>query len=144
MDISAQESRIKYSCDKCENKIYSRPGDLRLHNQVVHQGITYACDLCEKVFTRQQSLTRHKAIQHEKIEKKHKCDLCVAAFHSSRDMKRHVATVHNGVRKILQYQCSKCEKVYATIESFHHHEAKVHGIIRTQIDCKPCNKTFLS
>ena len=138
MDISAQESRIKYSCDKCENKVYSQPGDLRLHNQVVHQGITYACDLCEKVFTRKQTLTRHKAIQHQRIEKKHKCDLCVAAFHTSSHLKGHVASVHHGIKTNLKLQCSKCEKVYATKPSFYHHSSHLKKITVRYINCMLC------
>ena len=71
--------------------------------------IMYQCDDCEKKFTLEASLAKHKKGIHEKIKDKI-CPQC-----SSCNLKLHVNRVHLG-KKLQKETCEYCDKEFSNIE----------------------------
>ena len=61
----------------------------------------FACDQCEKVFSRNQHLQAHIAAIHEE-NSRFECKECKKRFTISHNLKRHMESVHEKLRK---YQC---------------------------------------
>lgn len=55
-----------YSCMKCE-KMFSTPHGLEVHSRRTHHGKKpYACELCNKTFGHEVSLSQHRYAKHSK------------------------------------------------------------------------------
>lgn len=53
-----------YSCMKCE-KMFSTPHGLEVHSRRTHHGKKpYACELCNKTFGHEVSLSQHRYVSH--------------------------------------------------------------------------------
>ena len=50
---------MDFACDTCNYKA-AQPGDLKQHQQNVHEGMKYACDKCDYKATTHGSLKRHQ------------------------------------------------------------------------------------
>ena len=54
-----------YVCDLCDKDFtFTEKSSLTKHIQSKHEGITYDCDHCDKTFSGQGNLSRHKQTQH--------------------------------------------------------------------------------
>jgi len=99
-----------YSCsyEGC-NKTFSRPSRLDTH-MLSHTGQRpFKCDLCDKDFTRNAHLKRHKQINHEGLKpcnQELKCDQCGSKFANKYSLKKHVKKTH----EVKQYFCDICYK----------------------------------
>lgn len=59
-----------YSCMKCE-KMFSTPHGLEVHSRRTHHGKKpYACELCNKTFGHEVSLSQHRYVVNLKKKKK--------------------------------------------------------------------------
>ena len=56
----------------------------------------FQCDVCQKTFKSNKSLTWHKQFHSEEL-KEHKCKLCDEKFVSSRHLLMHGRRVHRGI-----------------------------------------------
>uniref|UniRef100_T1JG32 Zinc finger protein 1 n=1 Tax=Strigamia maritima TaxID=126957 RepID=T1JG32_STRMM len=75
----------------------------------------YACDQCDKVFSKQSSLARHK-YEHSG-QRPHKCDVCSKAFKHKHHLTEH-KRLHSGEKP---FQCKKCLKRFSHSGSYSQH-----------------------
>ncbi|GIY54368.1 zinc finger E-box-binding homeobox protein zag-1 [Caerostris extrusa] len=80
----------------------------KLHKVESEEGM-YACDQCDKMFSKQSSLARHK-YEHSG-QRPHKCDVCSKAFKHKHHLTEH-KRLHSGEKP---FQCKKCLKKVLTL-----------------------------
>lgn len=77
--------------------------------------LVYKCDICEKSFQKQSSLTRHK---YEHTGKRpHHCNVCGKSFKHKHHLIEH-QRLHSGEKP---YQCDKCGKRFSHSGSYSQH-----------------------
>lgn len=93
-----------YSCIKCE-KMFSTPHGLEVHARRSHNGKRpFACELCNKTFGHEVSLSQHRAIHNS--EKSFECKQCGKCFKRSSTLSTHLL-IHSDTRP---YPCQYCGK----------------------------------
>ncbi|GFG33359.1 hypothetical protein Cfor_09990, partial [Coptotermes formosanus] len=75
----------------------------------------FICDQCDKAFSKQSSLARHK-YEHSG-QRPHKCDVCTKAFKHKHHLTEH-KRLHSGEKP---FQCSKCLKRFSHSGSYSQH-----------------------
>nr|CAH7728574.1 unnamed protein product [Callosobruchus chinensis] len=75
----------------------------------------FSCDQCDKAFSKQSSLARHK-YEHSG-QRPHKCDECTKAFKHKHHLTEH-KRLHSGEKP---FQCSKCLKRFSHSGSYSQH-----------------------
>ena len=62
----------------------------------VHYGQTFACDVCGEIFSRKDSLHRHRVTSHteDDFASKFECEECEGTFTRKEDLTRHKVEVH--------------------------------------------------
>ncbi|XP_017774132.1 PREDICTED: zinc finger E-box-binding homeobox protein zag-1-like [Nicrophorus vespilloides] len=90
-------------------------GSPMLGNQEVEIEGQFTCDQCEKAFSKQSSLARHK-YEHSG-QRPHKCDECPKAFKHKHHLTEH-KRLHTGEKP---FQCSKCLKKFSHSGSYSQH-----------------------
>ncbi|KAG5677600.1 hypothetical protein PVAND_007344 [Polypedilum vanderplanki] len=124
-----------YSCIKCE-KMFSTPHGLEVHARRSHNGKRrpFACELCNKTFGHEISLSQHRAVHN--VEKVFECKQCGKAFKRSSTLSTHLL-IHSDTRP---YPCQFCGK------RFHQKsDMKKHTYIHTgekPHKCQMCGKAF--
>uniref|UniRef100_A0A1A9WXC3 C2H2-type domain-containing protein n=1 Tax=Glossina brevipalpis TaxID=37001 RepID=A0A1A9WXC3_9MUSC len=151
-----------YSCMKCE-KMFSTPHGLEVHSRRTHHGKKpYACELCNKTFGHEVSLSQHRAVHNvEKVfeckqcGKRFKrsstlsthllihsdtrpfpCNYCGKRFHQKSDMKKHTY-IHTGEKP---HKCQVCGKAFSQSSNLITHSRKHTGY--KPFSCKLCHKSF--
>ncbi|XP_018319630.1 zinc finger protein Gfi-1b isoform X2 [Agrilus planipennis] len=123
-----------YSCIKCE-KMFSTPHGLEVHARRSHNGKRpFACELCNKTFGHEISLSQHRAVHN--AEKVFECKQCGKSFKRSSTLSTHLL-IHSDTRP---YPCQYCGK------RFHQKsDMKKHTYIHTgekPHKCQVCGKAF--
>ncbi|XP_068083464.1 uncharacterized protein [Anabrus simplex] len=123
-----------YSCIKCE-KMFSTPHGLEVHARRSHNGKRpFACELCNKTFGHEISLSQHRAVHN--VEKVFECKQCGKSFKRSSTLSTHLL-IHSDTRP---YPCQFCGK------RFHQKsDMKKHTYIHTgekPHKCQVCGKAF--
>lgn len=123
-----------YSCIKCE-KMFSTPHGLEVHARRSHNGKRpFACELCNKTFGHEISLSQHRAVHN--VEKVFECKQCGKSFKRSSTLSTHLL-IHSDTRP---YPCQFCGK------RFHQKsDMKKHTYIHTgekPHKCTVCGKAF--
>ena len=113
-----------YTCCKKFNTTWH----LKRHNENVHEGIRYKCELCEQSYTQKFFLKKHKKEAHDILDtppppivdpntskkiyedgKKDKhCSLCDKSFVTTQTLRNHMETIHEG----LKHKCPHCDKEF--------------------------------
>ncbi|XP_054744743.1 zinc finger protein 628 isoform X1 [Anastrepha obliqua] len=151
-----------YSCMKCE-KMFSTPHGLEVHSRRTHHGKKpYACELCNKTFGHEVSLSQHRAVHNvEKVfeckqcgkrfkrsstlsthllihsdTRPYPCSYCGKRFHQKSDMKKHTY-IHTGEKP---HKCTVCGKAFSQSSNLITHSRKHTGY--KPFACKLCHKSF--
>ncbi|KPM07840.1 Zinc-finger double domain containing protein 9 [Sarcoptes scabiei] len=83
-------------------------------NNQLTEGV-FTCDQCDKTFSKQSSLARHK-YEHSG-QRPHKCDVCNKAFKHKHHLTEH-KRLHSGEKP---FQCTKCLKRFSHSGSYSQH-----------------------
>lgn len=128
-----QDSHLDIRSEKCSqcSKSFRKKTNLVEHTRIVHVRIElmfeqliglpmnydyffifqggvvapFACQYCDKRFTRRMNLGRHVK-RHTVDTKKHKCQVCPAAFELKHDFKLHLKRKHNAVVPHIDTTCN--------------------------------------
>ena len=84
-------------------------------NHIVQGSDMYACDQCDKMFSKQSSLARHK-YEHSGI-RPFVCDMCSKAFKHKHHLAEH-KRLHTGEKP---FECGKCGKKFSHSGSYSQH-----------------------
>ena len=84
-------------------------------NHIVQGSDMYACDQCDKMFSKQSSLARHK-YEHSGI-RPFVCDICKKAFKHKHHLAEH-KRLHTGEKP---FECTKCGKRFSHSGSYSQH-----------------------
>ena len=122
-------------CKKQENKSTLETQSKNLAKVSKETG-KFGCDKCDKVYTNQGILTRHKRIIHEKIREN--CNQCGKDFNDGSALRSHIERIHLHIT----YTCDVCEKPFGAKRELKYHKLKLHG--NESYECKQCNKHFSS
>ena len=66
----------------------------------------FSCEICNKTFTRKDSLTRHLVLHTGNF--KWYCDICEKGYNQKENYEKHIR-VHKG----LKYRCEYCSKAFS-------------------------------
>ncbi|XP_074600374.1 uncharacterized protein LOC141854548 [Brevipalpus obovatus] len=131
---SSNGDDLVFSCIKCD-KMFSTPHGLEVHVRRSHSGKRpFACELCNKTFGHEVSLSQHRAVH--TAEKTFECKQCGKTFKRSSTLSTHLL-IHSDTRP---YPCQYCGK------RFHQKsDMKKHTYIHTgekPHKCSVCGKAF--
>jgi hypothetical protein len=87
---SVRQADGRFRCDMCD-KDYGHQKSLTTHKQTQHEGVRYGCDQCDHMFTTQGNLTQHKQAQHEGV----RCDQCDYNATYIGDLAKHKRRMHH-------------------------------------------------
>ena len=89
--------------------------------KIVHEKISYKCNLCSKSFTNKRYAAEHTATEHHK-DGKIKCGVCDKTFTIIQQLKRHKYKVHN----VKIHFCNFCSNVYKSKDALEYHKDMKH------------------
>lgn len=111
--------KAAFTCGQCGLRFTKRL-ELTDHCLLVHTNERrFACDLCEKSFSRKSLLTAHRRVHTG--EQPYACGQCDRRFNRSDDLARHMR-LHGGERP---FACDQCDKKYFVKVDLRRH-MKVH------------------
>lgn len=101
-------------------------------------GKWFACDQCDKSFSRLDSLKIHKDAVHRGL-RPHACDQCNKRFYSAQILNEHLR-IHTGGKP---FPCDQCNKTFTFTSSLKTHKRAFHQQVRPHA-CDQCGKRFFS
>ncbi|KAJ8921790.1 hypothetical protein NQ315_008419 [Exocentrus adspersus] len=116
-DMSCEDdmSNISKRSKMTQQFVLKSLGSPVLGNQETEIEGQFTCDQCDKSFSKQSSLARHK-YEHSG-QRPHKCDECPKAFKHKHHLTEH-KRLHSGEKP---FQCSKCLKRFSHSGSYSQH-----------------------
>uniref|UniRef100_A0A6P7GNG9 Zinc finger protein 1 isoform X1 n=1 Tax=Diabrotica virgifera virgifera TaxID=50390 RepID=A0A6P7GNG9_DIAVI len=114
-DMTEDELSHATKRSKISQFVFKSLGSPVLGNQEVEAEGQFTCDQCDKAFSKQSSLARHK-YEHSG-QRPHKCDECPKAFKHKHHLTEH-KRLHSGEKP---FQCSKCLKRFSHSGSYSQH-----------------------
>lgn len=112
------EKFLRHQCPTCGKRVRTF-GQLTQHLKI-HEGKTYKCSECDKVFPYFARLRRH--LWCHKTELKYNCKICSKSFKIKNYLNRHMA-VHDNVKK---FGCRFCEATFNFTSGRRAHEKSQH------------------
>ena len=156
---SGRQGPIQYKpstdgSDNANNNIEQSASDSSLLNKKLHKKPNnllkyYQCDQCEKCYTQQHNLFKHRQVHRD--SKPHKCSICGYGYEYLHKLKQHMSTAHEGAELDLDdsikkenvkqkksspkreefvdasvgdnktYKCERCRKLFYNPNTLHRH-----------------------
>lgn len=114
-----KKKQTRYACDRCD-KSFVHLSSLAKHKRIIHQGIRpYACDQCSLRCISAIDLKRH-SVSHTD-ERPYSCDQCDKSFKQESSLTEHKKVVHQGIQKIARFACESCDKCFVTSTALKFH-----------------------
>lgn len=128
----------RFMCIKCGRR-FSEQTPFSHHKDACNQPdiLPYKCEVCERRFLLQATLTRH--LRRHTGEKPYKCSYCEKTFADSGDRKRHESR-HPGVSERHTCIYPMCEKSFATTNDLKCHLRRHQG--EKLHSCDQCPERF--
>lgn len=114
MEAEESHSAVEDSAEGEDESGGKRRKSWKQHRVESEEGM-YGCDQCDKMFSKQSSLARHK-YEHSG-QRPHKCDVCNKAFKHKHHLTEH-KRLHSGEKP---FQCKKCLKRFSHSGSYSQH-----------------------
>jgi DNA-directed RNA polymerase subunit RPC12/RpoP len=125
-------------CDICD-KQYSRQESLKMHKKTVHSKMKeYKCPTCGREFGHKPHLQRHILDVHEHI-RPFTCEMCGLQFSRAGQLKQHTACAHLGLKP---HSCDQCEYDTSHVGDLKKHKMRFHGEGEPSILCPYCPSKF--
>ncbi|XP_071958799.1 uncharacterized protein [Antedon mediterranea] len=137
IDIDADD----VTCSLC-GRVCTTKQNLHRH-MAMHEEKPYACQLCDKKFLHEMSLTEHILTDHPEvninvgISKVYRCEHCPSAF-----LRRNVYNKHMRKHSNLMYKCGQCESVFKRKDSVQRHNCRVDLESQKLLTCEECGASF--
>ena len=151
--MESHYSKMPYQCSKCD-KAFMVETDLDNHTPThaedkVNSSKPHVCHLCYLVYDNEPELIRHNTIQHKSEQtaqrrKTYLCDKCCLVFDNERNLAQHNhETVDANATTDKAYQCSLCDRSFASVSVLRQHVAKVHLSKEQAYRCTLCDTSFV-
>ena len=108
-------NRLK--CEICQYLAFSI-ANLKIHIESIHEGVTYSCDSCEKIFTTRGNLRTHQEIHGKEILPYPKCPY---KTYSKNYLKTHDKQIHGEATlkcKLCNYKTTRHGHLYRHIRIY--------------------------
>lgn len=147
-----------FKCSKCP-KSFIEKSKLDQHEQLPHDGLRvrggslekrHACEKCGKKFVSQWKLKRHELFHSG--ERPWQCEQCGKGFVENNKLMLHkkffhsdkdsIDAVHKNIVRSKKYECSDCNKKFATQWKLKRH-SQTHSLERP-FRCELCKRGFLT
>lgn len=127
-------------CKACKEEFICRK-DLLLHRQKMHRFGMFECKICNKTFTRNSGLERHRLLNHSDGEDSYKCVVCGNYYKFSFQLKHHLEMTHIPYEHI---ECGLCHNIYFGPERLKSHIKSIHlnSEEMAPTSCPICGKIF--
>lgn len=126
--IRRHTDEYKFACEHC-GKRFKIEWDL-IHF-VTHDGSQHMCDICDRFYTSNYSLYKHRKVAHLNEYKFH-CDVCNKKLLTQKNLDSHMQQ-HDKT-----YECKECGKAFASKRYLINH-ATMHTDVKPYI-CHVCEK----
>ncbi|XP_068222347.1 gastrula zinc finger protein XlCGF17.1-like [Palaemon carinicauda] len=132
LDSTATEKKT-FACSVCES-VFSRPYDLKVHRRMHSGEKPFACTMCESTFTTASHLRRH--VKSHSGRKPYKCVECDKNFTEQSSLRVHMKR-HSGEKP---FACPECPRTFCR-----QNDLKIH--LRTHtgerpFSCSICRNAF--
>ena len=123
-------------CYECSSTFISVK-KLHIHMESVHYGQSFTCDECGEIFSRKDSLQRHRVASHtgDNFDSKFECEECDGTFTRKENLTRHKKKVHSNNDE-EKFECRDCGIQFSRRDNLKRH-------IETHLVCKYCGKQFV-
>ena len=161
VEIESEPKEEEMENNPDEKDDLEKQNDHDVENNVNVQ--TFACDLCDKTFTKDNSLYQHKKRKHgwqlenfvgskvkalcryestvkEPSPTMYQCEQCDKTFKYTVSLKEHVKIEHEGIKD--SYSCEECGKTFSRYMSLRLHIKGIHKKERN-FKCDKCPSKFL-
>ncbi|XP_074650698.1 transcription factor IIIA-like [Tubulanus polymorphus] len=141
---STRPSVYLCSFENC-GKTFSRPDRLEHHTRTHTGERPYACNHCDRTYTRSAHLQRHIDKSHIPDDKQNKIiiqcphDDCSQSFVSQDNLNKHIQRRH----ETHVYKCKDCDKVFKKHHHLRGHEFTHTGVKPYKCTHEGCEKSFV-
>uniref|UniRef100_A0A8D8TSE2 PR domain zinc finger protein 5 n=1 Tax=Cacopsylla melanoneura TaxID=428564 RepID=A0A8D8TSE2_9HEMI len=125
----------QYKCFECP-AVLANYGSFKGHIDEIHnKEKDFACQLCNKLFIRNNYLMKHIRVVHEKV-RNHKCNECARTFSFPAGLSEHIRTHHMREKLCV---CEICGESFFSRDRLRSHKYSHGG---SRFCCSSCGKSY--